>query len=279
MLLPPHVKEFFGFVENRSSGLGWVESLAFYPRVVMEQYSAAKWLGVATMLLALAGLGWLTSRDARHRLLALATLVAWLALSAHPYKLPRFVVQGAVLAGCLAAAWLLTTGLRSTGLRRHRLQAAAVALGVLVAAFVLWLGIDRPFVESQHRLRSVSVRSEAVVDAAARVAMKGGVVLGTWNQLSPGLVEWRAREATDLDADWRPVTTFDLDRRRRTDAVLGKLQSDPCRDVGWIRSDHPGWMAESAWLLPVEARLREPESRWTPQEAVPGLVHFRCTTR
>ena len=274
MLLPPHVKEFFGFVENRSSDLSLVESLAFYPRVVLEQYSATPWLGVVTLALALLALSWLASRDPRHRLLALTTLVAWLALSAHPYKLPRFSVQGAVLAGCLAAVWLVTRGLRW-----RRLGVVAVPLGMLAAACVLWLGVDGTFIETQHRLRTVPLESAPVAEAAARVAAEGGVLVGTWNQLSPGLVEWRARQVQTLDADWRPVTTLDLDRRQRPDSVLGQLESEPCRDVGWIQSSDPGWIVENAWLFPVEARLRESGARWTPRDMASGLVRFRCEKR
>lgn len=274
MLLPPHVKEFFGFVENRSSGLGLAESLAFYPGVVMEQYSGAPWLGALALLLAIPACGWLASRDPRRRLLALATLTSCLALAAHPYKLPRFAAQAAVLIGLLASAWLVMSALAR---RRRALAWTVWAMSVGAAVGVAALGVDQSVVESQHQLRTVPAESAAVADGAARVALDGGVVLGTWNGLSPALVEWHARRLRTLSAGWRPTTTFDLDRRSRSDVVLRQLESEPCRTVALIGPEHPSWHDENAWLAPVEARLRIEGAGWTADEATPGLTVFRCS--
>ena len=280
MLLPPHVKEFFGFVENRSSELGLGEALAFYPRVLVEQYSAGVWVGVAALGLAVVGLSRLASSDARHRLLALATLVSWLALLAHPYKLARFAAQAAVLTGLLAAAWLVSSWLGPSGLRSGWLTRwvpvplpVAVAVSLSAALGVLWLGIDRDFVERQHELRTVPASQAAQADAAAQVALEGGILLGTWNEMSPALVEWRARQGASLAAGWQPVTTLDLDRRQRPDAVLRELDSEPCRPVGWIRSERPGWTAETGWLLPVIANL---QGRRTALAPVEDLTVYDC---
>jgi hypothetical protein len=148
--------------------------------------------------------------------------------------------------------------------------------------WVTWAGIDRRTVETQHRARSAPAEGESEARTAAEVAVRGGIVLGTWNGLSPGLVEWLARTAVpvggdreELDAGWRPVTTFDLDRRRDADAVIRKLAQSPCRSVVFLRSDRASWSEENGWLAPVETYLRSAQG-FSVVELSPGLTVFRC---
>lgn len=270
MLLPPHVKEFFGFVENRSSDLGFGASMAFYPRVFVEQYSSGQGMGWLVLALGAAAMIWLVSDEPRHRLLALTTVTAWCALWAHPYKLSRFGVQAAVLTGALASVWLVAVDGR-------RLRGAWVSVPATVAVLgVLALGVDRSFVMRQHEVRTVSGDSVVAAEEAARVALRDGIVLGTWNELSPGWVEWRARRAQTVTAGWRPVTTLDLDRRQRAEAVTHHLETGTCRPVAFIDPKCQGWLEENSWLEPVEARLRSASSRWRARPAAAGLAVFEC---
>lgn len=255
-LLPPHVKELVGFVGNRSSGVPWTsaERWLAYPRAVTELYAVAPWLGVLAMVLALPALGWIAGPSPGRRVVALTTLAAWAVILVHPYQLPRFAVQAATLTGVLAAAFLVSRTLRT------RLRVVADGLVVLALALCLWRGPSMETVRADHALRTVPAALSPAVEASARAALDGAVILGTWNFHSPWLVEWEARQLERRDASWRPAGRRDVAGERELDAVVRGLGG---RDsMAWIEADHPAWELENAWLAPLGEILRvAPEAR------------------
>ncbi len=258
MLLPPHVKELFGFLENRSSDLIFWDGLWFYPDAFLNSYAAHPALGALVLVLAGIGLRDLWSGCDGRRVVALCLAVGVLALLSHPYKLERFAFQTAWLIGLVAALSLTRA---KTVLPRGLLF--GVALVVLVSA--AWVGVDRPFVEHQHRLRTVSEEVQPMLDAFADSAKRrdGGVlVLGTWNGLSPALIEWNARRldyAASEESAPLPSTGFEQARRRawRLQKVIDQ------GDFRWIAvvTAEPGsaFDQETAWLQPIVDGLRASE--------------------
>lgn len=270
-LLPPHLKDFAGFVENRSSDLPLTgaEAWLFYPRALGEAYAPLPWLGGLAMVLAAVGLvaGLRGRAEAPHRLLALLLGIQWAALILHPYKLPRFAVSAALLTGLMAAV-VLVRGVAVLG-RRLPGGPGLPAWGLAGTAVLLtgWAGLATDTVTADHHLRTVPAEAgpvvERVVDHAAR---EGGVlVLGTWNHLSPWLLEWCARArrwqegspAGAGTADVRPPATWrDLVGSRDPEALRGRLTSGcPVRWVVALESDHPLFALETAWLEPVTTWL------------------------
>lgn len=197
MLVPPHARDFFHFVGNRSSEMGLLtwESLAFYPRAWMEDYSASA--GIGALLLVLAFLPCLAPGrlDPRARVLAAALLFAGAAVVLHPYKLPRFAFTVAPLVW-LSAALVLARGCAALEARWFsRIPPVAVlALGVAVTAASLGGGADPNRLYGAFVYRTVSPAVEDLLDDVLEVARReeSVAILGTWNRLSPWLLEWHA---------------------------------------------------------------------------------------
>lgn len=254
-LLPPHVKELVGFVGNRSSGVAWTSADRWlaYPRAVAELYASAPWLGVLAMAVALPALGWIAGPSPSRRVVALTTTVAWAAILVHPYQLPRFAAQAAALTGVLAASFLVGTILpwvaTGRGLRGVARVVGIPAVALLAAGAVLWRGPAMETVRTEHALRTVPASLAPAVEASARAALDGTVVLGTWNLHSPWLVEWEARRLEGRDASWRPAGRGDVAGEGNLEAVVRGLRN---RDsVAWIEADHPAWERENARLAPL----------------------------
>ncbi|HMB54391.1 MAG TPA: hypothetical protein VKU40_13815, partial [Thermoanaerobaculia bacterium] len=95
MTSPPHVKNFFGFVENRTSALSFGEQLALYPDAFAADFSPAAWIGWAVAGAALVPLLRLPRLAPARRAVGLALVVALVALLVHRYKLPRFLFAAA----------------------------------------------------------------------------------------------------------------------------------------------------------------------------------------
>jgi hypothetical protein len=267
MVVPSHTVNFVSFLVNRSTGppVLSLESLLFYPRVFVGEFSRSPALGVVILLLAASALRRLRGTDEAGRVLALALLISTIAAIAHPYKQPRFLFLTAALlwlSGSREAMELVARATRRAGDESQRWIAALLAGAALLAAAAAPVEADRLL--RGHRQHTVGASSaevlEAIADEASRV--RASVLLGTWNHLSPWLVEWsclRRRPAMDPDQVPREPTG----RARRTD-VLGWLTADPPELLMVLSAapgtqPRPGFTAETGWLEPVRRQLaRDP---------------------
>jgi hypothetical protein len=197
MLWPQHTKELLGFVENRSSHLPFADALLFYPQTFVERFHASPGLGLAVLATALVVALRLPRLAPGRRLVALAMLVGLAALLLHPYKMERFLSPVAPLVW-LAAASAFAEAASQVALRLPRGLGRAVPAVVALAALALAAraGVDRPRLDGDLALHGVTPAAAPVVEAVAATAGEapgGSVLVGAWNMLSPGLVEWEMR--------------------------------------------------------------------------------------
>lgn len=216
MLVPPHCKDFFGFVENRSSGLDrWsLDSWWFYGRSLGEDFLAWPWLAVPLVCLALWSCMRFPRWGAGPRVLALLVIVNSAALLAHPYKLPRFAVTLFVPLVLLALRGLIDIVVvlcrlwarrerRGLGTPSRGTLSPSQGSGLLAAslglAFILVSTehLARPFDDASlsNRLveQTISAAHLPMLDRILDLAESNGdtALVGTWNLFSPALVEWR----------------------------------------------------------------------------------------
>ncbi|MFV2073629.1 MAG: ArnT family glycosyltransferase [Thermoanaerobaculales bacterium] len=258
MLVPAHTVNFVRFMENRSDGppLVSLEAIGFYPRVLTTEYSAVAAIGAAVLLLGLLSLRHLRRPDDGRRILALALLCSIIALLAHPFKLPRFAFTAAPLLWLSASreaasgvAWA-TQRLGSAGRR-----AATVCLAVGALAGAGLVGFDVPRLERGHLQRTVPSSTRKVLDEIAGQAeqAQSSVLLGSWNLLSPWLVEWHILHETTGSVIAR-VPRHLVGRERRGD-VLGRLAANSDTELVMVLDAIPGsapirsgYGEETAWL-------------------------------
>lgn len=257
-LVPNHVKDLAGFLENRSSDLGAIESLAFYPEALLSFYAADPVVGLLVASAACLGLRELSGSSDARRLVALCWLVGALALLTHPYKLPRFALHTAWWTAALAAV-TSARSLWSLGPMGRRLAASAALLSVALA----WgAGVATDRVEARHRQWTVpeSVRPMIEEWADSASPREGPVlILGTWNGLSPALIEMVARfRASETQARLPlPRTDFEI-ARRDPDRLLEVLGSGRfSRVVVMIYRANPAFEQETFWLKGPKELLEE----------------------
>jgi hypothetical protein len=269
LLAPSHAKDLASFLENRSSGMTLdLGPLAYYPRLLVGSYAFTPVVGFLALVLAFLGILRLPRESARRRVLPLAALLGLVALVAHPYKLPRFA---AILAPLLwlTAGWTVAVVLRALFGER---PALARALAAAAMAAALLVPVPRSWLEGQLELRTVPVTTRPVVDtiAAEAAAARGSVLLGFWNELSPGLVEWHCRQA-EPDLETRRIPRWLSGRERRGD-LLGRLAGDPTLGTVMVLGalpgsslDASGFAAETDWLEPVRREIAT-DSRFSAVE-------------
>jgi hypothetical protein len=275
LLLPPHLRGFVDFVENRSAGppIASLEGLLFYPRVFVVEYHAARWLGTVAGLLALGAIVRRRETPAPRTTL-LAVLIALLALTLHPYKEPRFLLIAAPVLW-LAAAWNAAT-LAEAALAKLRVPRAGSSGGLAIAAAIAVLGLLAAAPSPSPSLRAsfsrYTVGADArpmldhVVDVAAR---RPTLVLGTWNQASPALIEWRFLQLRAAQGDHvaAAIPEWVVPSRRGGSAerILSRLdQAHAPERIVMLEVDPPtapspewaaAFAAETAWLEPVRRAL------------------------
>ncbi len=269
MLLPPHAREFFHFVRNRSSEMAFwrVESFLYYPRLLVGAYAPTAWIGTAVLVLAVVPCFFLGRLAPRPRALVLALVFGIAAVFLHPYKLPRFVFTLTPLfwlSASLALAWAvdrLTT--RFVGAPRGPLAAVVVAgtlAGVVVYPEIEPHGLRRDFAPRTVP-RAVEPVLAAVSDTVEEDA--GTVLLGTWNQLSPWLVEWDLyRRGVRLDGDLRDFRK--IRDRVRPEEICATLDAQRIAALDLVEDARErtvtfGMRAESAGLQPYLAALADAE--------------------
>jgi hypothetical protein len=195
--------------------------------------------------------------------LAWTVLCHALLIAIHPYKLPRFAFTLAPVLWLLGA-WLLLRGLDALfqGLPGRRWQ----AWGVLACAALLAVGVGSEFhrekVEVEWRVRTVPATVAPTLDRIAELAVEeqGTLVLGTWNLLSPALVQWHFRRLHPEAVDHLPRTVFPSSKARRRVArdlpeieqvlLVEPLASMP-PDLAAV-----AWQ-ENAWLEPLRTALEQ----------------------
>lgn len=243
MLIPPHCKDFFGFVENRTSGLSpWSpESWWFYGRALEQDYLLWSALGLPLLFLAAFQCLQLPHLGARDRTLTLLVMINGAALLVHPYKLSRFALTlfvPLVLLGCsgaidlirrLQGRWFGPEGRPRQGVGEGPGHALALlTLGLLLATSG-WGPLPRPEDARQGGLSLAARFAEESVGAANlplldRVLEHGAAseataLIGTWNLFSPALVEWRRAQRrsapTGLDSTGELWMGRDLRRQVR----------------------------------------------------------------
>ncbi len=202
--VPNRVKEFFGFVVNRSSGAGSMSlaSLLYYPQAFVRDYSpdpAIGWLVLALACVPPRG------RRAGDRLLYAAFAFGFLSTAVHHFHDPRFLFTTALLVwlrGAQTAVALLALLLdRPHKVRFWREAVWAASLAGLLAWG--WLG-GPPFAAeaAAHREQNSPDAFAPALDRALDHvfgAERGAVVLGCSNWLSPALLHWGAlRRSPDL---------------------------------------------------------------------------------
>ena len=258
--VPNRVRELFGFVSNRDSGVPlWrPEALLFYPKAFVHDYSAAAWVGWIALALAFPFFG---DRRSPARLAWLAFLVGLGATVLHRYRDSRFLFTVCPM------LWLCAARTGGTGvaaavdrLPRRWLQNLAWSLAAVAILSAAWFeGPSTASLMARRRpLRSpasmVSV-ADAVLEALAphplapdavlassegRSAAGGGagvLLLGYSNVLSPALLAWRAHLARpEIPASALPgrlpAGASSAWLERRADVVITALAQGPVTRLG-----------------------------------------------
>jgi hypothetical protein len=270
MVVPSHAINFVRFLINRSAGPSILspDSLLFYPRVFINEYSLLPAVGVVVFLSAAFSLRHLRGSDEAGRVLAIAVIFSTIAAFAHPYKQPRFFFTTAVLlwvAGSREMIELLARASCRAGETAQRWISVTVAGASLVAAASVAVNIDH-LSEDHRRLTVHAATTEllvAITDHAEEA--RASVLLGTWNHLSPWLVEWSCLQRGP-SMETTQVPRSPTGRRHRKNLVGWLLQDSP--ELVMVVSPAPdsspraGLVKETRWLDPVRRRLaRDPRFR------------------
>jgi hypothetical protein len=278
MAVPSHTINFVRFLVNRSAGpsILSLDSLLFYPRVFISEYSPSPAVGVMVLLLAGFSLRHLRGSDAIGRVVALAMAFSTIVTVAHPYKQPRFFFTTAALlwiAGSREAMGLVARASLRAGESAQRWLAATVAVTGLIAAAVVAVDADR--LSEGHRRHTVHAATAEVLGVITDHAgeARSSVLLGTWNHLSPWLVEWSCLQRGS-SMELTQVPRSPTGRRSRTKPI-GWLLRDPPELVMVVSptpdsSPRAGFVKETRWLDPVRKRLaRNERFRLVLQEDFP----------
>jgi hypothetical protein len=263
MVVPAHTINFVDFLVNRSTGppILSLESLLSYPRIFVNEFTPSPVVGTVVLVFAAFALCRLRGADEAGRVLALSLLISTVAVVAHPYKQPRFLFLTATLlclTGSREAMDLVARALSRVGKKTRRWATATVAAVALLTAAVTATDADRLLRgHRQHTVNpSTAVVLEAVTERAA--AAQSSVLLGTWNHLSPWLVEWSCLQRR-ASMDPEQVPREPTGRARRGNAIEW-LAADP-PELLMVLSASPrlkaraGFIAETGWLEPVRTQL------------------------
>jgi len=271
---PMHLRALLDFLENRSTGLGFLANLTFYPRAMVGDYAADPWIGIGVLLLAFLGLRALVRGD-RSRTAAIAIALFALASVLHPYKIERFFAPTAallfLLAGLTAAAWT-------------KRPWVALCAGLLVSGVVWGTSLsNRPALDEKflagYRAHSGPPEILSTIDrlAADQPPPAGRfALLGGFNELSPDLVAWRllrrgqrGGQRIELvsslprpaDSDDEAKVTAALRRwiAKRKPQTLWVVALDPQSPLALAADyrDHAAWQSLAAAALRQEPGWRE----------------------
>ncbi len=271
MLAPSHARGFVRVLENRDAGPSlWTPSGAlFYPRAFLQEFSPSVAVGAACFVLAALAIVLWARLSPPQGVVVLALVLGLIGTLVHPYKLTRFLfplVPLLWLAAATALAWVFS---RLAASRLRTVVASSAATLVLVLAVLV--PIDRGRLAAGLAENSVPAAVRPVATAVARAAAtaRGSVLVGYWNDFSPGLVEWEG---------WQAVRTFEAsDVPRPADQALRDASPERLPDIAAQRSNvsavllldlqrdgsawREGWTQETGWLEPAR-RAMETDPRW-----------------
>jgi hypothetical protein len=231
--IPNRVRTLVGFVVNRDSGqpLWSLETLLYYPRVFVTDYSPDPIVG--WIVLALAMLAPIRRAQGRDpvRLLQIALWVGLIATALHPYRQPRFLFTVAPLIwllGATRAVALVNSALASV---RAPTWVLEPAWGIALVA-TLWAAVfGAPSFDATlaaHRAFNAPEAIGGVLDRVfdqARRAESRPWLLGTWNGMSPALVRWHALlTAADLPRERLPEPATWLASGSPESTLVGRIE-------------------------------------------------------
>jgi hypothetical protein len=164
-----------------------LESLSFYGRSLITDYTPALWVGGLVIFFALFALRQGGHKGRPYGLLALLAGLGWLLATLHPYKEPRFFATTAPFVFLLAGICF------SDLLSRWRFASAAAGIGALLA-----LALTARSEILSHRLVMDSLAysgdpryADALDFLQRKAAGRTDVaVIGTFNEFSDSLVRW-----------------------------------------------------------------------------------------
>ena len=210
---PIHPKNIYAFLRNRANGppIYSPESLGYYIRSLVTDYSPAVWIGVLVIAAALVG-------ARRTRVVALLAGLGWLLATLHPYKEPRFFATTApfvfLLAG-IGLSWLirlipfpLSPALSPVpGERGKSPAAAALVCSAILLGLAATARDDRRLVRT-YLLYSADPRYEEALEFLQRKAVGRDRValIGTFNEFSDNLVRWSLSPIQLVQPLQRPKT-------------------------------------------------------------------------
>ncbi|MEW6363539.1 MAG: hypothetical protein AB1714_02750 [Acidobacteriota bacterium] len=297
MIDPRHLRDFVGFMTNRSSGIPMFsqENLLFYPRAFLSEYSPGQIVGLVVLSMGIAALLHFRRADIRLRFLLIAEAFAILGSISHPFKEARFFFMAAPILW-LGCGVTLASALRYATQNMRATARRLILLGVSIAiAMTSTVGIPAQGPIADRLDRDMPPRNiSPVLDQIARIAesTNGSVLLGTWNWFSPALVAWHCRirfpempghsipkDISDLTDDQSPEGVADA--ISSTGGIVKILILHPIPPAqAWFTS----FMRENGWLEPVgDAIMRDPrfdlrESKRFPKAGYELLV-FRKIVR
>jgi hypothetical protein len=275
------MKNFVGFVQNRSSGYGLLslDGWLFYPRGFALDYHPQALLGaIAGVLVLVAALSWRGAPVPLRALLISVVVMAGLVM-VHPYKESRFLFLVAPVLW-LTAAWVSSLGIEKLasglGMKRGR---ASVAVAALALGAVAFGPPSSPELAVSFERSTVPAEVAVVLDRVTQLATEESstLLLGTSNQLSPALVEWHAALAEGVVTLETRVPSAgggstsalrrelgDVDSTVEQIVVLDAASSAP---ASW----RAAFEAETQWLQEVRSSLE--------QDSLPYVLTGRETYR
>ena len=271
MLSPSHARGFVRVLENRSAGPSlWTRpGLLFYPDAFIRQFSPGVVAGVACLLVAAVAVVRLPHLPRHQRPVVVAFLLGLAGTLAHPFKLVRFLFPLVPLLWMTAAVGVAGASRCLSRWRSRDFVLSGAALVLLAAA--LLTPIDRGRLTAGLVENGVPSAVAPVVRAAAEAARvaRGSILVGYWNDFSPGLLEWEG---------WRAVAGFEAgDVPRPADNALRDAAPDRLPEIAAKPGDvnailildlqkggaawRDGWTRETAWLDPAR-RAVEADPGW-----------------
>ncbi len=168
-----------------------------------------------------------------------------------------------------AAATLAGVARRLIAPRLRTVVASSAAALVLILATLVPIDRGRLTAGLVENSVPAAVRPVATAVAQAAATARGSVLVGYWNDFSPGLVEWEG---------WQSVRAFEAsDVPRPADQVLRDASPERLPEIAAQRSEvsavlvldlqpggsawREGWTQETGWLEPAR-RAMEADPRW-----------------